>query len=71
MGMERQSEDVTAFVKALDLRNVHIVAVGVHTMVAYHLILNHSEMWKSAVIISPANLVEVSLPFPISLIRDT
>jgi pimeloyl-ACP methyl ester carboxylesterase len=57
---EKQAEDCAALVKALKLPPVHIVANGVNTAICYYLLINYPDLCKSAILLSPASLVEVS-----------
>lgn len=57
--MEKQAEDIVDLIKKLQLPQMHIIANGVNTPICYYLLLNYPEMWKSAVLLSPASLYEV------------
>lgn len=57
--IEEHTADVAELVKKLDLAPLHLIALGVNTAVAYHLLIDQSELLKSCVLLAPVTLSEV------------
>ncbi|KAK9897479.1 alpha/beta-hydrolase [Cystobasidium minutum MCA 4210] len=56
--IEEHTADVAELVKKLDLAPLHLIALGVNTAVAYHLLIDQSELLKSCVLLAPVTLSE-------------
>lgn len=57
---EEQAEDCAQLVMKLGLPPVHLVTDAINTGLAYPMMINHPELWKSSILLAPVTLAEVS-----------
>lgn len=60
ISIEEQAEDCAQLVIKLGLPPVHLVTDAINTGLAYPMMINHPELWKSSIPLAPVTLAEVS-----------